>query len=230
MLREDLIYVDKNAYRYTSVKQEGYYSYSEIFRRYWPEGYRCDSKGRVEATTARVVNFKHLKEVLMSKDESLLEKNSWIFDGQYRFLDGESLLGNKVGFTSIPRSGNSFLRRRTEQVLGITSGSAMSIHTSTTLQINGLCGESHYDDRVWIAKTHHPIALKNGEVPLVCNKTFVIVRHPLDVLPSFFSLVNTTCHGVKVEFSFDKDYPEWWDRNVRKFAKRFAQFFSKIVE
>lgn len=31
LLREDLIFVDKNMYRWTVRKQEGYFSYSEIF-------------------------------------------------------------------------------------------------------------------------------------------------------------------------------------------------------
>ncbi len=180
-------------------------------------------------TTARRVNYKQLKDILTSPDESLFTDNNWIWDGEFRFLDGESLEGNRVGFSSIPRSGNSFLRRYTEQILGITTGSAMSIHTSTTLQIMGLSGESHYDDLCWITKSHHPIALRNGEVPKEVNKTFIVVRHPLDVLPSLASLINTTTHGVKPEYSYEGDYPEWWNWYVLKFAKRLADFFEIIV-
>ena len=68
-----------------------------------------------------------------------------------------------------------------------------------------------------------------GEIPKASNKTFTIVRNPLDVLPSFASLVNTTTHGVKPDFSYDKDYPEWWDWYVRKFAKKNAHFFADTV-
>ena len=39
LLREDLIFSDLNSYRYTVNKQEGYYSYSEIFRLKFPIGY-----------------------------------------------------------------------------------------------------------------------------------------------------------------------------------------------
>lgn len=79
-----------------------------------------------------------------------------MWDGEFRFLDGAPLTNKKIGFTSYPRSGNSFLRRYVEQVTGITTGSSISIHTSTSLQIMGLKGESHIDNSVWIAKSHHP--------------------------------------------------------------------------
>ena len=130
ILREDLIYIERNAYRYSLYKHEGFETYSEIFRRYWPEGYACDSMGRVVPTTARRVNFKQLRATLTSSDPALMDEHSYIWDGEFRFLDGESLEGNRIGFASIPRSGNSFLRRYCEQILGITTGSAGSIHVS----------------------------------------------------------------------------------------------------
>ena len=62
--------------------------------------------------------------VLKSKDEADLLNNSWMFDGDCKFLDGkDSLDGNKIYFTSFPRSGNSFLRRLLEEVTGIATGS-----------------------------------------------------------------------------------------------------------
>lgn len=57
MLREDIIYSDKHSYRYTVNKQEGYYTYSELFRTKFPVGYACDSLGRVVATTARTISL-----------------------------------------------------------------------------------------------------------------------------------------------------------------------------
>ena len=71
--------------------------------------------------------------MLKSKDESVLTANQDLFDGDFRFLDSTSIEGKRVGFTSYPRSGNSFLRRYLEQVSGTTTGSIMSIHTSTSL-------------------------------------------------------------------------------------------------
>ena len=52
--------------------------------------------------------------VLKIKDESLWEQSQWMFDGEFRFLDGESLGFNKIAFNTYPRSGNSFLRRLVE--------------------------------------------------------------------------------------------------------------------
>jgi len=70
LLREDLIYSDQHSYRYTVSRQEGYFSYSEIFRNKFPVGYVCDNQGRVVPTTARRVNLNHLRGVLTSQDES----------------------------------------------------------------------------------------------------------------------------------------------------------------
>ena len=68
---EDLLYTDKISSRWTVRRQEGFYSYSEIFRINFREGYLCDKLGKVYATTARTVSYSHLKQVLLSKDESL---------------------------------------------------------------------------------------------------------------------------------------------------------------
>jgi len=60
LLREDLVYSDEHSYRYTCEKKEGYYNYSEIFRKKFPVGYGCDAGGRVVPTSARRVNLINL--------------------------------------------------------------------------------------------------------------------------------------------------------------------------
>ena len=214
LLREDLIYADLLSYRYTVNKQEGYFSYSEIFQKKFPFGYVCDKQGRVVPSIARRVNLNNLRNVLTSQDEAVFMENSWIWDGEFRFLDSQPI-ERRIGFTSYPRSGNSFLRRYVEQITGITTGSTISIHTSTSLQIMGLKGESHSDDSVWVAKSHHPFNIQ-GAVPNTVNKTFICVRHPLDVFPSYGALCNTLSHGNKPEYDFSIAYPEWWDWFIRK--------------
>jgi len=209
LLREDLIFSDLNSYRYTANKQEGYYSYSEIFRLRFPTGYSCDSMGRVIPTTARLVNLNHLKNVLMSQDKAFFNEYNWIWDGEFRFLDGQAITGDKIGFTSFPRSGNSFLRRYVEQITGVTTGSATTIHTSTSLQIMGLKGESHVGENVWISKSHHPFFLK-GSALMPVQKTFLCVRNPLDVFPSYAALCCTLSHGNKPDYDISVEYPEWW--------------------
>ena len=69
ILREDLIYVDRNVYRYSLYKHKGFETYSELFRRHWPTGYECNSRGLVVPTTARLIDFRQLKTILLSTDE-----------------------------------------------------------------------------------------------------------------------------------------------------------------
>ena len=69
MVREDLIYIEKNVYRYSLYKQEGFETYSELFRRHWPAGYECNSSGLVVPTTARLIDFRQFKAILLSTDE-----------------------------------------------------------------------------------------------------------------------------------------------------------------
>ena len=68
LLREDLIYADQHCYRYTIHKQEGFFSYSESFRKQFPVGYGCDKAGRVIPITARRINLNELRQVLISRD------------------------------------------------------------------------------------------------------------------------------------------------------------------
>ena len=60
----------------------------------------------------------------------------------------------------------------------------MIIHTDTLLQIMGMKGEGYIDDNIWVAKSHHPIIFPNAK-QYRSNKTFLCVRHPLDVFPSY---------------------------------------------
>lgn len=95
--------------------------------------------------------------MLKSSDPADLEKLRWMYDGKYRFLDSSTpVSGQKVAYCTFPRSGNSYLRRILESITGVSSGSTVSLHTATTLQIQGLMGEYVTDDRVWIVKAHHP--------------------------------------------------------------------------
>ena len=68
LLREDLIHTDLISYRYTVRKQEGFYTYSEIFRMKFPSGYACNPKGQVVPTTARRLNVDHLRSIMVSTD------------------------------------------------------------------------------------------------------------------------------------------------------------------
>lgn len=132
MYREDDIYVD-NLFTYYSLSNEGpgkeeYENFTTKFRRLYP-GYCLDKDMRIRAAlppainAARTLNFKHMINLFKSKDEELWKEHAWVFDGHFRYLDGEANPSNKICFTSFPRSGNSFLRRYFELLTGITTGS-----------------------------------------------------------------------------------------------------------
>jgi hypothetical protein len=56
------------------------------------------------------------------------------------------------------------------------------------------------------------------------------VRNPLDVLVSFASLSNTMSHSGQPDYSYDKDYPVWWDWWVKDQAKSFAKYFDVLLK
>lgn len=111
MYREDLIYADDVCYQFTTRQHEGFNTFSHNFREKFGPGYAIDKTGAVCPVTAKTINFKKQFDMLRSKDEKLFEDAQWIYDGDFRFLDGQDIGANHVGFTSFPRSGNSFMRR-----------------------------------------------------------------------------------------------------------------------
>lgn len=92
----------------------------------------------------------------------------------------------------------------------------------------GLKGESHIDDSVWVAKSHHPFDIKLA-VPMSTKKTFICVRHPLDVLPSYAALTSTMSHGNKPDFDFHTEYAEYWDWFVKRQIFLMQKFFATLI-
>ena len=130
----------------------------------------------------------------MSKDLSRVRELEWIANEPVRFLDDSvDMNGNKVGLTSFPRSGNSFMKKFLEQITGITTG--CEIKRDITLQCAGLMGEGHSaDNRVWISKSHHPIAFKRHKTDTFCdpmpvNRQIFLMRSPIDNFISLFLLL-----------------------------------------
>ena len=70
-------------------------------------------------------------DVLKSNDVETLrlhEQENGILDGQRRFFDGKSLpLGQRIAYTTYPRSGNTFLRKYLDLITGIETGSNMPL-------------------------------------------------------------------------------------------------------
>lgn len=228
LFREDLIYADNSCEHYSAKRQEGYKNYSELFRQKVGFDYGIGPDGSVVSKTAKLVNFKQMIEILKSKDESLLEQNKWIWDGDFRFFDGEPL-PTKIAFNTYPRSGNSMFRRYLEQLTGVSTGSTVHLHTATSLQIQGLRGEGIIDDRAWIIKAHHPMLLPEA-TKFKSDKIICCIRNPLDVLPSFASLSNTLSHSGMPEYEYERDFPEWWDWWVHEKGSDITQYFDTMLK
>ena len=158
LFREDWLYTNDLASHYSLKRHDGFFNFSEMFRKRYGNEYITAKDGTVIPTTARQINFKSLWDMLRSSDESVFTKNKWIYDGDFKFCDGEKL-PSKIAFNTYPRSGNSFLRKYLEQLTGISTGATVQLHTSSSLSIQGLKGEYICDDRTWIIKAHHPMLL-----------------------------------------------------------------------
>ena len=133
------------------------------------------------------VNFKWLKEVLLSKDRE--DELKWA-NNEFRFLDGKvDMTGNMVAFHSYPRCGNTFLRSLIERISGVYTGADMNIDWCTMEAMMGLLGTYHVCDErtVWITKTHYPMG-NGSEAPFNAQKMIIIVRNPIDAIPSFANL------------------------------------------
>ena len=102
-----------------SEARKTFEKFSERFHRLYP-GYMLDKHMHIVARPETpVINLKQLTSLLKSKDAELWERARWMFDGTFRFLDGEANKSNKIAFCSFPRSGNTFLRRYMELLTGI---------------------------------------------------------------------------------------------------------------
>jgi len=62
------------------------------------------------------------------------------------------------------------------------------------------------------------------------DKVVCCVRNPLDVFVSFASLGNTLSHSGQPEYSYSKDYPEWWDFWVNDQAERHNRYFQTMLD
>lgn len=109
LYREDMIFANDVASNFSVTRHEGFLTYSERFRKLYGDGYASARDGSVVVQTAKTINLKKLNNMLRSKDENLFTEQKWIWDGDFKFLDGEKV-ESKIAFNTFPRSGNSFLR------------------------------------------------------------------------------------------------------------------------
>jgi hypothetical protein len=216
-LREDWIYTNDVGSHISLKRHEGFFTFSEQARKKFGQNYKFISNGTlVTSQQGKKLNLDEVLTMLKSKDESLFNNMQYIFDNEFRFLDGKPLK-TKIAFCTFPRSGNSLMRRLLETATGIATGSTGSLNTGTYLQFNGLKGQYVMDERVWITKAHHP-SLQPGILNFASDKVLCVVRNPLDSIISFATLANTMSHSAEVEYEYHLAYPEWWDWWVRYLA------------
>ena len=73
-------------------KHEKTYTFSDHFnKRFGKDMYRCIDDGTVVAKNAKTINYRYLTGVLKSKDESEFKMLSWAFEGEPKFLYGDSI-------------------------------------------------------------------------------------------------------------------------------------------
>lgn len=70
--REDLILSDDVCYQYSTRPREGYFTFSELFRKKYP-GYTIDGYGSIKPVTARTINYRKLVDMLKSKDSTVFD-------------------------------------------------------------------------------------------------------------------------------------------------------------
>jgi len=230
LMREDWIYTDKIGYRVSLTKHEGFSTFSDKIRMHFGDRYEFRRDGTMQTSAkGKTLNLENVLSILKSKDEELMKKDSWIWEGkESRFLDGKPLR-NTIAFCTYPRSGNSLMRSALESLTGIATGSTGSLNTGTTLQYNGLKGQHICDERVWVTKAHHPCK-QPSVLNMVSDKVICIVRNPIDVIPSMGQITNTLSHSAQLEFSMDKEYPEWWDWFVKHQTDTMARYFDVLYK
>lgn len=224
-----MFYCDENFIHWSTRPPVGdnkqrFENFSERFKRIHPGYYysKCMHIRARPGTT--VLNQKTLTHLFRSKDVELWEKAQWMFEGEFKFLDGEENRSNKIAFSSFPRSGNTFMRKYCELLTGVQTGADNTPHVNVILQMSGMKGEDTVNDTTWIVKTHSPYIMPFQPV-FTCNKNLVVVRNPLDVIISWYQLVVTGNHALKVDYNLSTEFPETWDWWLQHMVKCMATWY-----
>lgn len=196
MARDDIFYVDPAFDRYATKPYEGMMKSSRIFAAD-PKfaGLKFDAEGFIVNDTRGTLNLQQLKTALLgSVEDGKRYAEEHMADGLLRFLDGESIAGDRICYQTFPRSGNTFLRNYMEKITNVPSGSDLDLLTLMPLQLLGQVGEAIADDRVWVTKTHHPGRFNS--VDFDSNRIIVTVRNPFDCLYSFTTFMHVWSHST----------------------------------
>ena len=111
LFKQDKLYVAKDFNMFSTEKlHDKMFKFTESINTLYP-GYKFDEKYLIRADTAKTVNLDQLLDILKSKDEELLKNNSWIFDGEARYLDGKNTSNARISYITYPRVGSTMMRK-----------------------------------------------------------------------------------------------------------------------
>ena len=222
---------------YASMEKwnDEYSNYSEKFQLRYPGWVLSQSKRVMPGPEVKKVDFGNLWEILKSKDEALLQQNSWIFDdlSDSKYLDNASAntvesMSEQCAYTSFPRCGNSFLRKYLQNITGIATGSDMSLEFNVDLQLQDFKAEEITDSSVWVKKSHDPKPNMNNKIHK-SNKILLCVRNPYDCFASLMHFLPSLNQGGQINEKFS-DIPEVWNKMVVESTTSYEKFHRVLLE
>ena len=228
MARDDIFYTDSAFNRYATKPTEGLKKVSE----HWKEdprfeGLKVDESGYIVSDTRTKQNFKTLKAALLGNvDDGNAYAAKYLDDQLLRFLDGESIAGDRVCYLTFARSGNTFLRKYMENITNIPTGSEMDLSIPMPLTLMGVIGEAIVDDRAWIIKSHDP--MRFAALDFESNRVVVTARNPFDVLISLSTFLNVWSHSKQIENKFEEEDPAWFADFVKENVEQMKRFFDNL--
>ena len=101
-----------------------------------------------------------------------------------------------------------------------------------TLEIQGLKAETIIDDRVWMFKTHFPLASMDqpGNEVQLANKVICCVRNPLDSIASTVHIFFNDTHSHSFKNDFLHEFPEFWDLFISSMIKGYEASVKYFLE
>ena len=113
------------------------------------------------------------------------------------------------------------MRRYLEQITGVVTGADMNVEETLPEILWGLLGQQTVSDSnlVWVTKTHYPLNVFQNEEVFNAQKMIVIVRNPIDIIPSVAGLDISKSHSFEFKNKLNEEFPNWWDGWMTAFCE-----------
>lgn len=127
VFKQDKIFINTGMDMFSMTKySDEYERFSERIRNRFSRFYLDGEMILRPKPETKIINFEEWKNAMLSKDLSIMDSNgphNFMFDGEYKYLDGKAIGEFKTSLLSFPRSGNSMLRNYLESCSGLITGS-----------------------------------------------------------------------------------------------------------